>query len=293
MIDAIKTLQMPGFGVETERLSKTSTHQEDKGKHVRIVEERADDAKKEVNWNVKSHGDMVHELPQISEDLRVSNPDVSPPHMGNEEPNVSCKSVLDQSKDKGRRESSINKDHYNKPKQSESDKSSTKSDHTRSRDQTGRDEGRRVLQLHFLRPGPRIWDNGIGIGYFYQHEPFAGQKALEDEVTRMKSGSMSLVDQLSKLSSHEDCQLHDFLALLHPKAVLISAHKEEAKEFYHDKITFGGASSIRVIVETPEIRPMFLKSHIKHLDPQTLDAYNLPWEWDKVRFIRSTILSGC
>ncbi|KAI4164775.1 MAG: hypothetical protein LQ342_001750 [Letrouitia transgressa] len=29
-------------------------------------------------------------------------------------------------------------------------------------------------------------------------------------------------------------------------------------------------------------RPTFIKVHRKHLSPETLDAYNLPWEWDDV-----------
>ena len=29
-------------------------------------------------------------------------------------------------------------------------------------------------------------------------------------------------------------------------------------------------------------RPTYIKVHRKHLSPATLDAYNLPWEWDEV-----------
>ena len=29
-------------------------------------------------------------------------------------------------------------------------------------------------------------------------------------------------------------------------------------------------------------RPTYIKVHRKHLSPETLDVYNLPWEWDEV-----------
>lgn len=31
-------------------------------------------------------------------------------------------------------------------------------------------------------------------------------------------------------------------------------------------------------------KPTYLKVHRKHLSPDTLDAYDLPWEWDEVSF---------
>ncbi|KAI4214613.1 MAG: hypothetical protein LQ351_003030 [Letrouitia transgressa] len=33
-------------------------------------------------------------------------------------------------------------------------------------------------------------------------------------------------------------------------------------------------------------RPTFIKVHRKHLSPETLDAYDLPWEWDDVRSLQ-------
>ena len=31
-------------------------------------------------------------------------------------------------------------------------------------------------------------------------------------------------------------------------------------------------------------RPTFVKVHRKHISPETLDAFDLPWQWDTVRF---------
>ena len=35
-------------------------------------------------------------------------------------------------------------------------------------------------------------------------------------------------------------------------------------------------------------RPTFIKVHKKHLDPETLDVYELPWDWDEVPFFPHT-----
>ncbi len=29
-------------------------------------------------------------------------------------------------------------------------------------------------------------------------------------------------------------------------------------------------------------KPTYLKAHVKHMDTETLEAFNLPWEWDDV-----------
>lgn len=34
-------------------------------------------------------------------------------------------------------------------------------------------------------------------------------------------------------------------------------------------------------------RPTYIKVHRKHLSPDTLDLYDLPWEWDDVSNVRS------
>ena len=34
-------------------------------------------------------------------------------------------------------------------------------------------------------------------------------------------------------------------------------------------------------------RPTYIKVHRKHLSPDTLDLYDLPWEWDDVSIVRS------
>lgn len=43
---------------------------------------------------------------------------------------------------------------------------------------------------------------------------------------------------------------------------------------------------ISTILDHPQVEdlsgPTYVRAHRKHLSPDTLDAYNLPWEWDKV-----------
>ena len=48
-----------------------------------------------------------------------------------------------------------------------------------------------------------------------------------------------------------------------------TGHKEHA-----------GESSTKVLALS---RPTFIKVHRKYLDPETLDVYQMPWEWDDVR----------
>lgn len=38
------------------------------------------------------------------------------------------------------------------------------------------------------------------------------------------------------------------------------------------------------VKERDEIRPTYVRVHIKHVSPETLDEYDLPWEYDEVSF---------
>ena len=37
-------------------------------------------------------------------------------------------------------------------------------------------------------------------------------------------------------------------------------------------------------------RPTYIKVHRKHVSPETLDEYNLPWEWDEVGFLPRLVI---
>ena len=87
--------------------------------------------------------------------------------------------------------------------------------------------------------------------------------------------------------------------------------KKEADEEFRERVkkTFGQAGydeeSIEKILKKGEkgkdhghgkeikikdlTRPTYIKVHRKHVSPETLDEYNLPWEWDEVSFSRSRI----
>ena len=84
--------------------------------------------------------------------------------------------------------------------------------------------------------------------------------------------------------------------------------KKEADEEFRERVkkTFGQAGydeeSIEKILKKGEkgkghghgkelkikdlTRPTYIKVHRKHVSPETLDEYNLPWEWDEVSFLR-------
>lgn len=44
------------------------------------------------------------------------------------------------------------------------------------------------------------------------------------------------------------------------------------------------------VVKVP--RPAYVKVNNKHLDPYTLDVYELPWEWDEVGLISAQRLTS-
>ena len=84
--------------------------------------------------------------------------------------------------------------------------------------------------------------------------------------------------------------------------------KKEADEEFRERVkkTFGQAGyteeSIEKILKKGEkgkghghgkeikikdlTRPTYIIVHRKHVSPETLDEYNLPWEWDEVSFLR-------
>ena len=87
--------------------------------------------------------------------------------------------------------------------------------------------------------------------------------------------------------------------------------KKEADEEFRERVkkTFGQAGydeeSIEKILKKGEkgkehgkgkeikikdlTRPTYIKVHRKHVSPETLDEYNLPWEWDEVSILRCPI----
>lgn len=87
------------------------------------------------------------------------------------------------------------------------------------------------------------------------------------------------------------------------KAAKEKQEKEEADRAFRERVktTFGAAGysekSIEQILEKEGkgsgaekkimdlTRPTYIKVHRKHLSPDTLDLYGLPWEWDDVSYI--------
>ena len=259
---------------------------QDKWKHVHTVQ-RVDVASTGANLGMESPDEPVNDLSQSSERPHDSKTQTSPPDIEFREARLpSFKSDPGQAYEHFK-EASTNKARDGRTGPSESDKPSTTS-HLTGNDEEKEMEGmKKVLQLHFLRPRPTVWDDGgVGVKYCYNYQSSISPEILVDEVARMKLGPVSLVDQLTQLTAYEDMQLREFLFTLHPRAVLISVHKGEPEDIHFHSITMRGACGIRVIIETciPKNRPTYIKCHIDHLDPRTLDEYNLPWIFDEVRF---------
>ncbi|KAL9608824.1 MAG: hypothetical protein Q9167_006359 [Letrouitia subvulpina] len=60
----------------------------------------------------------------------------------------------------------------------------------------------------------------------------------------------------------------------------------EKKKHHHHRNSHDGALVPVTKVTDVKVmdlrRPTYIKVHRKHLSPETLDAYNMPWEWDEV-----------
>ena len=90
--------------------------------------------------------------------------------------------------------------------------------------------------------------------------------------------------------------IHDYNLEQQAKAEKERKAKEEADRLFNERVkkefTAAGYSEhhIEAILtkgKKPKVkelsRPTYIKVHRKHLSPETLDAYKLPWEWDDVR----------
>lgn len=119
----------------------------------------------------------------------------------------------------------------------------------------------------------------------------------------------------AKKKKEEDEMKEKAIEEYHAKQVEEKAEKDkkkkEADEEFRERVkkTFGQAGysedSIEKILKKGEkgkghahgkdlqikdlTRPTYIKVHRKHVSPETLDEYRLPWEWDDVSFLRCCI----
>ena len=135
-----------------------------------------------------------------------------------------------------------------------------------------------------------------------EKEDIAREKYEEELILKeAKRAKKKKEDDESRKKAIEDYKLEQ----IEEKAKKDKA-KKEADEEFRDRVkkTFGQAGydeeSIEKILKKGEkgkdhdkeikikdlTRPTYMKIHRKHVSPETLDEYNLPWGWDEVSFLR-------
>ena len=161
-------------------------------------------------------------------------------------------------------------------------------------DVVNREEGQ--LEVYFQKPYIRDIPDGISITWPILFQEAVAHDDILNEVTRdQRRGRSSLLEQLAKLSLEEG---QTITAWLHGKlraAELVCVQKT-ATEITHHGLIIRDVPCIRIIVRTKPrqqerpaqkrsvdlSRPTYMKVHQKHLSPETLDVYQLRWEWDDV-----------
>lgn len=131
-----------------------------------------------------------------------------------------------------------------------------------------------------------------------QREKEAKEKKEKDDL--IAEYNLKQKEKEAKEKKEKDALIAEYNAKQKEKAEKEKKEKEEAEKAFRERVkaTFGKAGysdkSIERILEKEKggnsgqmkimdlTRPTYIKVHRKHLSPDTLDAYDLPWEWDDV-----------
>lgn len=116
-------------------------------------------------------------------------------------------------------------------------------------------------------------------------------KIAEDEIRELiaqnkADGFRSVFAALQALNVFERSHVAGFVRALGDYVTLVSLKRTE-QDLRGGNITFKAVPSFQLIIEQPaskvkSVKPVFVKVLAKHICPETLDAYNLPWNWDAV-----------
>ena len=116
-------------------------------------------------------------------------------------------------------------------------------------------------------------------------------KISEDEIRELiaqnkADGFRSVFAALQALNVFERSHVAGFIRALGDYVTLVSLKRTE-QDLRGGNITLKAVPSFQLIIEQPAskvrtTKPVFVRVLAKHICPETLDAYNLPWEWDAV-----------
>lgn len=148
--------------------------------------------------------------------------------------------------------------------------------------------------------------------YYWQYENEAKLKELEEFKKKQEEEAHTrrIEEQLYLKKAREAAEeaerkkqeevirkqaIHDYALEQQAKAEKERKDKEEADRLFKERVkkefTAAGYSEAHIEAiltkgkkpKAKELsRPTYIKVHRKHLSPETLDAYKLPWEWDDV-----------
>lgn len=169
-----------------------------------------------------------------------------------------------------------------------------------------KDKSKRSTSLHLFHLQPIVRDDFDAVYLTWAvSEIFMSQSMIQDHMDKNRAeGAPSIVEVYQELFRHERDAIRVKLGLYFcPSLVWLKrtytdiAHRDMG--FQHIPVlqfvlmheTIGEplgplphpvSTAIDSTKELELVRPTYIRSHVKHLSPDTLDAYNLPWQWDQV-----------
>lgn len=112
-------------------------------------------------------------------------------------------------------------------------------------------------------------------------EKAAAEKKKEDELKKKAVEEYNHKQAEKAAKEKKDKEEADKAFRDRVRATFLKAgYSDESIERILEKEAKGGKDEQKKIVDLT--RPTYIKVHRKHLSPDTLDAYSLPWEWDEV-----------
>ncbi|KAL8649052.1 MAG: hypothetical protein Q9226_005740 [Calogaya cf. arnoldii] len=174
-----------------------------------------------------------------------------------------------------------------------------------SGDVLDKDKSKKGTRIHLFHLQPIVRDDADLINLVWAvSEIFVSQSLIQDHMDKNREeGAPSVVEAYQKLSRHEreavrvkldlyfcpnlvwlkrtytDVTHRDILFQHIPVLQFVLMHETTGEPM--GPLPLPISSAINSTKELELVRPTYIRSHVKHLSPDTLDAYDLPWQWDQ------------